>query len=323
MLEKYDSGAELVEDVVENARNTHWLRYAFSYVVNRPVHQRVYPKLRPEVSVADEDWDNLLVLDACRADLFEEVATLSEFDRYRSVFSAGSMTAEWTRNNFASRELGDVVYVTGNPFTSKLAADAFHDLIEVWKDSFSEERGTIPPEPMVAAARDARETYPDKRVVVHFMQPHYPFIGDTDLRFEGLDVDSIMDVEKGRGSDPLDPWEALERGTIDREAVWEAYARNLELVLEHAIPLARGLGGRSVVTSDHGNMLGERAWPLPIRLYGHPEGLRCRPLAEVPWAVLEGERRTVRAGETSRANSADGDEDEDELEDRLQALGYR
>jgi hypothetical protein len=66
-------------------------------------------------------------------------------------------------------------------------------------------------------------------------------------------------------------------------------------------------------------MLGERTFPIPLRVYGHPKGVRNRELVEVPWATLDvGERRTVRAGETASVSEGDAEE----LEERLADLGY-
>ncbi|WP_281241044.1 hypothetical protein [Haloplanus vescus] len=37
----------------------------------------------------DQDWDNLLILDACRADMFKAVADTECFDAYETVRSHG------------------------------------------------------------------------------------------------------------------------------------------------------------------------------------------------------------------------------------------
>jgi hypothetical protein len=66
-----------------------------------------------------------------------------------------------------------------------------------------------------------------------------------------------------------------------------------------------------VLTADHGNALGERAIPFPIRVYVHPNNLRMPVLTDVPWFVLPyTERKSIVAG------------DESVIEDRLSALGY-
>ena len=74
----------------------------------------------------EEDWDTFIVLDACRADFFEEVADFSWFDSYTSRVSLGSHSSEWTRKNFAEREFPDTVYVSANPHTSLIVGGNFH-----------------------------------------------------------------------------------------------------------------------------------------------------------------------------------------------------
>ncbi|MFB6192539.1 MAG: hypothetical protein ABEI11_04365, partial [Haloarculaceae archaeon] len=152
----------------------------------------------------------------------------------------------------------------------------------------------------------------------HFMQPHYPFLDRPELTFESWDPEEMRDDERTSGNDPHNVWQALELGLVDRKVVWEAYADNLRRVLAPALNLAADLGNRSVLTSDHGNMLGERAWPIPIRLWGHPMGVRTPELVEVPWAVLSGERREVTdEGVHDHEFEAGG-----EVEERLRDLGY-
>lgn len=350
--------ADRVTDLADTARYVYdglrrgyddpywWRGRLFDFVVG-PFHTRVYPGRDGATDVAEADWDTLVVLDACRADLFEERADLDAYDAYRRVESRGSTTLEWVRQNFAGRSLGDTVYVTANPYVSKVAGDAFHDLYEPWLDDFDDDLDTVRPEAVVEAARQAHEDHPDKRVVVHFMQPHHPFVTTPELQFDGWHIaeyeewqaDADTDADDASRADaddapppradaggarrtagPHTPWEALAKGRVTREAVWTAYGENLDYVLDSVRELLRFVDGRVVITSDHGNMLGERTFPLPLRVYGHPAGLREPELVEVPWAVVQtGHRRNVTAGSTA----SESESDETDVEDRLEALGYR
>ena len=316
-----DALAYAYDELRTNYRDKYWWEKRIADRVVGPVHEHLYPTHAGSVRVMDEDWDVLCVLDGCRADLFECVADREPFDDYRRATSAGSATPEWTRRNFRGGSFGDTVYVSANPYTSRLAGNAFHEIVEVWRDGFDAEVGTVRPETVAAAARDADERHPDKRVIVHFMQPHYPVLGHPDLQFAGIDAGRMlgMDGSESGMDQPHDPWEALSLGLVSRQRVWRAYRDNLETVLDPALAVARDLTGRSVLTSDHGNLLGERAWPVPVRLYGHPAGVRVSALIEVPWAVLEGERRTVRDEGTTPVGTAD----EAAMNERLRALGYR
>lgn len=294
----------------------HHLCEAVDTHLNAAVHA-LHPGLEPGVAVMDRDWDNLLVLDACRADLFEEVAEVETFDDYDRVTSLGSMTPEWTRRNFAGDDHGDTVYVSANPYTALEAGDAFHRLVGLWESSFDEERGTVMPGAVVDAALATADEHPEKRRIVHFVQPHHPFLGDEDVT--ALSEWSVRHLAEGEHpSHPHDPFEAYSMGLLDREALWDAYADTLSLVLDRALELAATLPGRTVVTSDHGNLVGERGWPIPTRGYGHQPGLRYPELVEVPWAILDADDRpTISAGATE-----DGTVAHDGVRDRLQQLGY-
>jgi hypothetical protein len=124
------------------------------------------------VYVYDEEWDNLIILDACRYDTFKELNTVE--GKLESRISRGSATQEFLVENFRKhpqkKTFEDVVYVAGNPFVSwLLPAGIFHRVYPVWDYGWDENLLTVPPEPVVSAALEARRLYPDKRLIVHFM----------------------------------------------------------------------------------------------------------------------------------------------------------
>lgn len=303
-----------------NYTDPWWWRHhaieAIHQTVNGPV-QRLAPSIADGRPVTDGDWDSLVVLDACRADLFEDAVDTRRFDAYERRRSVGSMTAEWVRRNFAGDDFGDVVYLATNPYVATEAGDAFHHLEALWETEFDHDLGTVPHDAVLEAARDAVAEYPRKRHVIHLVQPHHPFIADeTIAAHSGWDVEALADDE--HAPHPHDPFEADSMGIVDTEDVWDAYADTLDLVLADVLDLADDLPGRTVVTSDHGNMFGEPGWPIPVPVYGHPTGLRHPELVEVPWAVVDsGARPEVVDGGTSAGNTrADG------VEARLRDLGY-
>lgn len=312
-----DKAAFVARRLADNYDDRFWWKTQVLKFVVRPVHS-VYPGYSDAIDVTSEEWDNLLVLDACRADLFEEVADLERFDDYRRVTSVGSMTREWTERNFAGRSFGDTVYVTANPFTNQVAGESFHELYSVWRERFDGDERTVLPGPVVDTARRASDEHPDKRQIVHFMQPHHPFVGHDRLR-ELTEWDLHAIAEDGAQPDhPHSPYEAVEMGLVDHDTVWDAYSDNLELGLDAALDLAADLDGRTVVTADHGNMLGERAWPVPMRIYGHPPAVRSPHLTRVPWAIIDGDRRET----TDDGVRSLSEVDEERVQRRLKDLGY-
>lgn len=59
------------------------------------------------------DWDTLVILDACRYDMFEEINETEGELEHR--YSRGSCTPDFIRENFPEGEFHDTVYVTANP----------------------------------------------------------------------------------------------------------------------------------------------------------------------------------------------------------------
>ena len=244
-----------------------------------------YPGYDEAVRVMKEDWDTMIVLDACRADFFEQTVDLDRFDEYSARISLGSHSSEWTRRNFQGGSFGDTVYVSANPHTSLEAGDAFHHVVELWETDFDDEAGVVLPETVRDAAIETYRRYPDKRLIVHFMQPHGPFIGT------------------GIGEEYHDETE-----------YWQAYVENLEHVLPFVEDVIKAVPGKTVVTADHGQAYtgGVKDW---LGIGGHKPRLRFPSLVEVPWAVRNGERREISVGKTSAAEG-------ENVQDRLKDLGY-
>ncbi|WP_247009704.1 hypothetical protein [Halorientalis litorea] len=275
------------------------------------------------VDVVEEDWDNLIILDACRFDMFEELNTIpGTLSQKRSWNSA---TAQFLRQNFQEGEFHDTVYVTANPKVSMaLDLDAkFHDVVQVWRDGWDEKLNTVTPQVMTERTRDVAESYPNKRIISHFVQPHFPFIGQKAREWFGSQGGfeySRTQLLNGTGSrDSANIWELAREGTVDKDRVFEAYRENLETALPHVQSLVDDLRGKSVVTSDHGNMVGEFAWPFPIRIYGHPPHILRDELVTVPWLEIDSETRKSITAETP---TDDVDTEESVAADRLQNLGY-
>jgi len=272
------------------------------------------------IDIFNEDWDTLVVLDACRFDMFEEANYLDGTLSART--SKGSSTVEWLGANFDSRDLRDTVYVTANPQLERNRDRwdiSLHKIINVWLDEeWDEDTGTVLADTMTEAAIEAHDRFPNKRIVVHYMQPHYPFVtSDTDFDKEHLSsIDDEDAVSKGESV-----WGQKFRGqlSVSDEELWSIYVENLDYVLEHVDTLLDTIKGKVVVTSDHGNYVGERASPVPIREYGHPRGLYDDALIRVPWLEQQrGHRRAIRSEDVDSGENIESET----VSDRLQALGY-
>lgn len=278
--------------------------------------------LKGRMDISSADWDNLIILDACRYDMFEELNTIN--GELHSAISMGSSSSEFLRENFANKSLHDTVYVTANPHYELIGLeDVFHDTIDVWEFGWDSDLRTVPPEVMVKATKEANSKYPNKRILSHFMQPHVPFLGDSAKNVgdhAGFEH-SVREAKTGCGSrDTPHVWELLKTGQVSKSDVWKAYMENLELVLPHIETVMKELGYKTVITSDHGNLVGEFVVPFPRRKYGHPSGFHANQLVKVPWFVTgTGERKDVVSDPPVKDNSNISNE---MLEDRLGDLGY-
>jgi len=278
------------------------------------------------------DWDYCLVLDACRYDVFSEI-----YDEYldgtlEKRRSVGSSTPEWAYRNFT--ECHDIAYFSGNPFINDLgiplnelkwgasceyewtASDHITEVFDVWKSGWDDDLGTVPPGGITEAFwnnRDAVER--TERTVLHYMQPHAPYlsrgkgqklkqiqkgirkqeaVANGEAEADGGTLASVGDTLRPKvervldGSElaqkaglwlELDPADVMKNGT--QEAALGLYEENLRIVLEDIAGLIDELDGRVVVTADHGEAFGEEG------VWEHHIETHIPALVEVPWLVVD------------------------------------
>jgi len=281
---------------------------------SRLFHRKLQPE-RPGTPIWDREWDVLVILDACRYDLMERVYQefrfLTEPEGYRSV---GSNSIEWMNRTFSSSfesETASTTYITANPFSDQLISeDQFKQLEEVWRYGWNRKKGDIPPRPVTDTAISVGRSTGWNRLIVHYMQPHVPF-----LIYKRGDVTRSEFQENGMervGKKWNEPLHELQRGELSLSKFWEYYESNLRLVLEDVDLLLNNISAEKVViSSDHGNALGER-W-----LYGHPGGVDLPCLRRIPWME-------TTATENYTHEPADYEMEESiDVSDRLAALGYQ
>jgi len=255
-----------------------------------------------------EDWDNLIMLDGCRYDVLHDI---KEFEaNVGSRQSPASQTLEFLEKTVDGRSFTDTVYITANPQITKIDVE-FAEIITLWDTEWDDNYETVLPESVVEAALSAHERYPDKRLWVHFVQPHIPFIGETGRSISQPSFQGGV-LSKGVAKKP-GVWAQLERGELAVETALQAYRENIELVLPHAMTLVEQIKGKSVITSDHGNGFGE--WGI----YGHDPYRHIPELITVPWVEFDGERRTIRSTENPCSSK---DLSKEMTQKRLRDLGY-
>ena len=268
------------------------------------------------MDVIIQDWDNLIILDACRYDYFE---ARNDIDgKLRPVLSRGSHSFEFMEGNFIGRELHDTIYITANPHATKLSDDIFYDMRVILDDYLS-------PEKVVEEALEVYKHNPNKRLIVHLMPPHRPHLGPTaDKLREQFNLKDWSTVDKSQNSTtdttgrPI--WNLVIHNEISVDRLRESYRETVDIAIEHAKRLNNELNGKTIITSDHGELLGERAVPLTHRRYGHPHEVDCRTLRIVPWLEIDSQyRREIETEEPIEREKID----DEIVDDRLKALGYK
>lgn len=285
------------------------------YMLSRKINRRQYRKMRPDeqINVMQEDWDNLIILDAARPEFLS--ATSVEFSgEYETRLSAGSESWSFIRENFADEAHHDTVYITANPHAQKLGDSVFYKLVSLIESEWDETMGTVPPDRVVERTVASHRNHPNKKIISHFMQPHYPFLNSS--------LSSLGHINTGESED--DPWSQLNIwgmfADISRDEVISAYQKNHEIAAQAASKLATRLDGKTVITADHANLIGERGRPVPVRMYGHPPNFYKTELIRVPWIACDhDERRTVTADPPV---SVEQQADNQTVSERLAALGY-
>ncbi|SFR67025.1 sulfatase-like hydrolase/transferase [Halogeometricum limi] len=258
--------------------------------------------------IYERDWDVLIILDACRADLMNEVADDYPFlEKYETYNSIGSNSAEWLKKNFVDEyadEMKKTAMVSGNPHTDVyLDEDDFAVLDEVWRYAWEKEDELFRANYITDRAISVMREHQPERMIVHYMQPHHPFIP----YFEGFETEL-----HGKW---LNQWRDVRIGLASKSEKWRQYRDNLHYVLEYVDLLLHSIDSDSVViSSDHGEAIGE--WGI----YGHYD-VPLQVLREVPWIETVAEDNGEYVPEFTPEHT-DSEGARHDVEDQLEKLGY-
>lgn len=302
-------------------------------------YSRLLERVRdPGRVIWSADWDLCLVVDACRWDLWQAVAPTLGWPADSSAWSVGSASPEWYGQTFHPDHLPrdeTIGVVSANPFAGKPASRRHewlacatpvdqHDFAvvdyvyeDVW--GYEPPQGgyidVTPPGEVTDRAYDAWTNHDLDRLVVHYMQPHIPFRSRPDWFGVRDDLDRFGEARHENG---VDPWLRARDGDLPMDAFWEAYKDNLRWVLKDINRLRTAINGQLLVTSDHGNAMGEWA------LWSHPTGIHIRALRQVPWITVDGHGEAWQPRDSHHATRGDDRHARaTSVNEKLAALGYR
>jgi hypothetical protein len=203
------------------------------------------------------------------------------------------------------RELLDTVYVDANRHFGYMREDidASVFLYRPFYDQRDAAGGrTTKPETVTDVAVDLHRQYPDKRLIVHYLQPHQPFIAPE---ITGIEHCANLPT-------------TIKRNDLNADDLNELHRQNLAYALESVERLLEAVDGRFVVTADHGELLFERLPYVPIREFGHNAGLYVPELLTVPWLVIDRPRRKIIEADAP----INVDIDAAKARENLRRLGY-
>jgi hypothetical protein len=285
-------------------------------------------------NVLEENWDYLIILDAGRFDFFNDLYRNHLNGNLKKAISPATTTMMWLNKVFTDF-YEDIVYVSANPYiNSRIAVTDqyglkfegkkhFFKVVDVWKFGWDERLGTVHPNSVNDAIFKIKENYKNKRFVLHYMQPHEPYISTDYIRYikedyikrreetnRSINVKTQAPLRKAIRKIRTSAGKAITK-SFGIEVTWKiinlvdgspvsqpisiyieegmkglrkAYRENLGLVLESVAELLENVSGNILITADHGEYLGEN------RRYGHGLVPRHPPIIEVPWLIIEGNR---------------------------------
>ena len=271
-----------------------------------------------EQNIQEENWDNLIILDACRFDTFNKVYKEYINGKLIQKISKGSYTGEWLINTFPDKY--DITYISANPYINSYgiplnkcrseyknyfwnAIDHFNKIIDVWDFGWNKEFDSIHPEQVNEAYLSTKD---DNKKIIHYVQPHYPYLsydGVYETRYkveilkEGYVKFFITNVFNKRSRslfwkkilEKINPNYKLSQLEklylkIGIDKLLYYYEDNLRIVLQYVSQLIENFNGITIITTDHGEAFREQG------IWGHPIEKHIPVLIEVPWLVVKNKK---------------------------------
>jgi hypothetical protein len=269
------------------------------------------------LSLMKEQWDIAIILDACRYDVFKEI-----YEKYLPVGRlekrvGASDTLDWLRTVFNGNTMNDAVYISAHPGINSKdvewvdfnATKRFYKVYDAWLSAWSWSIGTSLPREVAKVASRAIYEHPDRKKIIHFMQPHFPYrkapcpsTTYSDLKgtrknqklgiiAERIIRKLILSLRLKVSSFRTTYWQIKKFLRLDfledlNELYWREYAvsdlrsfyrDNLEWVLESVGQIAEEFSDlRIVITSDHGEAFGENGEFFHVYKTRNPV-VRCVP----------------------------------------------
>lgn len=260
-----------------------------------------------ETSWLEEEWDILIFLDGCRYDTFAQNKYLLNYNGIlRKGITYCSGTTKWMSDTFVGKDCSNIVYI--NPmysFDAFVPNHNFYKVVNVWDIDWNAEYDTVMPEAITKSALEWLKKEKNKKFIIQYVQPCPPYIYSRD-KIDYIIKPGTKKNDKARiirtfledsKIAKIIPnaifWKVgsllgypIAKGEIyvkyGKQGVIESYTESLRLALKQINKiLEEHKDKRIIITSDHGELLGERF------RYGHG-GFVNKLIMEVPWFEVNG-----------------------------------
>jgi len=218
--------------------------------------------------IRNTDWKHIIILDACRYDYFKKF--FSHYYYVGEYTSPASATIPWLRAVFPDK-CDYTIYSTNPNVCGKFKENGwgyypyqhFEEIVDLFLTDWSKKYGCVPPEVVYERCKDL-----EHKSIIWFLQPHSPY----------LSIGSDITVEEFVNWKPEMGFMLMreENEEMDFEKLKLLYENNLLQTIPFVIKLIDSLEKPILITSAHGELLGEYG------KYGHPSTLNVPELRKVP-----------------------------------------
>ena len=268
-----------------------------------------------KVELLNEKWDVLVILDACRYDKFKKLYDGKNKDNLKKAISPACHTREFLEKIF-TKKYDDIIYISTNPFINSYGIklsnkqkfnpkNKFKKIVDLWNLVWDDDLGTVHPKKVNFVAKEYLEKS-DNRLIIHYMQPHFPYIFYGGFKRTGSNkkknkmkrriLDKTIEITKkiigqkgfwkiggvfGQLPKGGQGWIWFNYGT---KGIIKGYEEDLKLVIGYVKKLINDFPDKNfLIIADHGERLGEH------NRFFH-EGRRDKEVIEVPWLEIYGKK---------------------------------
>ena len=228
----------------------------------------------------------IIIIDACRYDIFKEIYQEYLQGELLKVKSLGTDTGSFLKVLINMTDFKDIRVFSSTPQMSKSSihknwlTNPFYpprlEIIDLWKTNWNNEFDMVLPEEVNKVIIDYGLS---DRNIIWYMPPHFPWIDD--ISFSKNIINEAI-IKNKPISEILE--EKNKRGIITTQRIKQLYINNLQLSLTHITNLIKKIEPITdtiILTSDHGELLGEH------NLFFHYTYLDVPELYTVPWLIIK------------------------------------